>query len=294
MRFYARMGLIVGLAVVFVMVFGGYISAGGKFAVILHALPHELTMIGGAAIGAMIVSNSGAVLKATAKSFGTVFKGAQWKKQDYIDILSLLFLLVKLMRSKGMIALEPHVEKPGESAIFGQFPKILHDHFALDLICDTLRMMTMGVDNAIQVEDILDKKLEKHHHEHGKPAHVLQNMADALPAIGIVAAVLGIIKTMSAITEPPEVLGAMIGGALVGTFMGVFLAYCIVGPMSQKLSGVYEEDHSFYCIIRDVIISHLKGNAPQIAVEIGRGSIPGHIQPSFQEIEEVTSQLKAE
>ncbi len=288
------MTVIIGIIVVFVMVFGGYVMAGGKFGVIAHAAPHELQMILGAAIGATVIANSGKSLKAILKCFGTVFKGSKWKKSDYQDILCLLFLLCKLMRSKGMIALEPHIDKPEESSIFAQFPKVMHDHFALDLICDTLRMMVMGMDNAMMIEDIIEKKLEKHHHEHTKPAHALQSMSDALPAIGIVAAVLGIIKTMSAITEPPEVLGKMIGGALVGTFMGVFLSYCFIGPMATKLGQAYEEEQQYFFIIRDALLAHLKGSAPQIAVEIGRGNIPSHLQPTFAEIEEMTSQLKIE
>ena len=152
----------------------------------------------------------------------------------------------------------------------------------------------MGMDSAHQVEDIIEKKLEKFHHEHTAPSGSLQTMADGLPAIGIVAAVLGVIKTMGSTNEPPEILGRMIGGALTGTFLGVFLSYCIVGPLATKLGQCYEEEQQFYFIIRDIIVAHLNGNAPQIAIEIGRGNIPGHLQPSFLEVEEATSQLKVE
>lgn len=286
--------VVIAYVFIFACVFGSYIESGGKIEVILEALPHELVAIFGASLGAFTISNKFLIVKASFKDLGKAIKGPKWKKKDYIDVLSLLFILIKLMRSKGMIAVEPHIENPHESSIFNQFPRVAHDHFAADLICDTLRMLTMGMDNPHQVEDNLEKKLEKFHHEHAAPCGALQNMADGLPAIGIVAAVLGVIKTMGSISEPPEVLGGMIGGALTGTFLGVFLSYCVVGPLSTKLGQCYEEEQQFYFIIRDVIVAHLSGNAPQIAIEIGRGAIPGHLQPTFLEIEEATSNLKAE
>ena len=189
---------IIGIVVLFGMVFGGYTIAGGKMGVILHSLPYEMMMIGGAAIAALLMSNSPATLKGVLGSFGRIFAGPKWKKQDYKDLLSLLFQLTKTMKSKGVIALESHIEKPGESTIFQQYPKVLKDHFATDFICDTLRMMTMNLEDPHQIEDVMEKQLEKHHHEALGPAHALQHMADALPALGIVAAVLGVIKTMAA------------------------------------------------------------------------------------------------
>jgi chemotaxis protein MotA len=162
----------------------------------------------------------------------------------------------------------------------------MKDHFVVDFICDTMRMMTMNLDDPHQVEDAMEKQIEKHHHEALHPAHALQGMADGLPALGIVAAVLGIVKTMGAINEPPEILGLMIGKALVGTFLGVFLAYGIVGPIASRLNGVIEHDAQFYKIIRDVLVAHLHGNAAQVSVEIGRGSVPSSLQPSFTQLEE--------
>ncbi len=285
---------LIGFVIVFVLVFGSYIHAGGKIEIILVALPHELPMIGGAAFGAFLVANKGIVVKKTGKELIKAFKGPKWKTQDYKDLLCLLFLLCKLMKSKGLIAVEQHVDKPEESSIFAQYPKILTDHFALDMICDTLRTLTMGMENPQQIEDILDKQLEKHHHEASSPGHALQTVADALPAIGIVAAVLGVIKTMASITEPPEILGKMIGGALVGTFLGVFLSYCIVGPLANKNLAAHNEEQQFYFVIRDVLVAHLKGMAPQISMEMGRGNVPSHYQPSFAEMEEAASGLKVE
>jgi chemotaxis protein MotA len=263
-------------------------------AVILHAAPHEMMAIGGAGLAAFLISNSLPVIKATAAGFGRIFGGPKWKASDYRDLLSLLFLLTKTMKSKGVIALESHIENPTESSIFSRFPRIMKDHFAVDFICDTLRMMTMNLEDPHQVEDAMEKQLEKHHHEALAPAGALTNLADGLPALGIVAAVLGVIKTMGSITEPPEVLGGMIGGALVGTFLGVFLAYGLVGPMAQRLKDVIEEDGSFYKIIQAVLVAHLHGNAAQISVEIGRGNVPSVAQPSFTELEEALSAIPAE
>lgn len=288
------MGAIVGLVVIFGCIFGGYILSGGKMDIVLHALPFEGLMIIGGSVGAYIIANKSIVLKATPKNFSKVMSGAKWKQQDYKDILCLMFLFCKLMKSKGMIAVEPHVENPKESTIFNQFPNLTKDHFTVDLICDTLRMLTMGMENPHAIEDMIEKQLEKHHHEVTKAGHALQTMADGMPAIGIVAAVLGVIKTMAAVTEPPEILGKMIGGALVGTFLGVFLSYCVVGPAASKILQSYEEEHQFYFIIRDVLVAHLKGLAPQISMEIGRGNIPTHYQPSFAEMEEATNDLKVD
>jgi chemotaxis protein MotA len=234
------------------------------------------------------------VIKSTLGGFGKVFAGPKWKASDYRDLLALLFQLTKTMKSKGVIALESHIERPAESTIFTKFPRIMKDHFAIDFICDTLRMMTMNLEDPHQIEDAMEKQLEKHHHESQGASHALQSMADALPALGIVAAVLGVIKTMGAITEPPEVLGGMIGGALTGTFLGVFLAYGMVGPMATRLKDIVDEEGSFYKIIQATLVAHLYGNAAQISVEIGRGNVPSTSQPSFAELEESLNNVQLE
>jgi chemotaxis protein MotA len=285
---------LVGIVVLFGMVFGGYVISGGHFEVILHALPHEMMTIGGAAVAALLISNSISSLKTILGDVGKVVTGPKWKGSDYRDLLCLLFLLTKTMKMKGMIALEAHIEKPDESSIFQRYPRIAKDHFACDFICDTLRMMTMSLEDPHQVEAAMEKQLEKHHHEALIPAHALQAMADALPALGIVAAVLGVIKTMSSITEPPEILGGMIGGALVGTFLGVFLAYGIVGPLGARLKAISEEEALFYHVIRDILVAHLHGNSAQVSVEIGRGSVPSSAQPTFLELEEAINNIPAE
>jgi chemotaxis protein MotA len=283
-----------GMIFVFVTVFGGYVLAGGKFDVILHALPYEGTQILGAAIGALLIASSITTLKAVGGSFGKIMSGSKWKQQDYVDLLCLLFALTKTMKTKGLIALEQHIERPEESTIFQRYPRILKDHFATDFICDTIRMMTMSLEDPHQVETAMEKQLEKHHHEALAAATSWQSMADGMPALGIVAAVLGVIKTMGSITEPPEILGEMIGGALVGTFFGVFVAYGFFAPFATRLKTTADEESLFYHVIRDVLVSHLHGNAAQVSVEIGRGSVPSHIQPSFAKLEEAINAVPNE
>lgn len=286
--------VIVGLVTIFAMVFGGFSLAGGKFGIIIKALPFEFMMIGGASLGAYLVGNGGVIAKKGASGFGMAIKGPKWKADDYKDLLCLMYVLSKVMKAKGLIALEAHIENPEESNIFSHFPNIQHDHFAMDLICDTIRMMSMSLEDPHQVEDLIEKQLEKHHHELEHGAGALQAMADGLPAIGIVAAVLGIIKTMGSIDQPPEVLGKMIGGALVGTFLGVFLAYCIVGPIAGRVNQVLAEDHQFYLIIRDSLVAFLHGNAAPVVVEIARGNVPTYIQPSFQTLDEAIQEIPSE
>ena len=276
---------LVGLGFALACIFGGYVAAGGKFGIILHALPFEMLIIGGSALGTFLMANSIGDVKHTLGGFGKILKGARYRKSDYVEMLSLLFFFVRLAQSKGAMALEPHIEKPEESPAFAKFPKIAKDHHAVVLICDYLRMVGMNADDPHQIEDVMARELKKLREEEMHPSHALQSVADALPALGIVAAVLGVIKTMASIDQPPPVLGAMIGGALVGTFLGVLLAYGMVGPCAARLKGVVEEEAQFYEVIRAVLVAHLHGNAPQVAVETGRKMVPSGSMPSFQELE---------
>ena len=282
---------IIGIVVLFACVFGGFLISGGSLESVIEAAPHELLTILGAALAALLIGSSMYTLKKVGGDLAKVMSGPKWKASDFNDLLCLLFLLTKTMKSKGLIALEAHIEKAEDSSIFKRYPRIMKDHFALSFICDTLRMMTMSLEDPMQVEQAMEKQLEKHHHEALSTADSLQSMADALPALGIVAAVLGVIKTMGAISEPPEVLGRMIGSALVGTFMGVFLAYGIVGPISTRLKNIVDEESLFYHVIRDILVAHLHGNAAQVSVEIGRGSVPSEAQPTFQELEETINNI---
>ena len=282
---------IIGIVVIFAMVFGGYLAAGGKLAIILKALPFEFMMIGGAATGAFLISNDGATVKHTIKDVAKVFKGAKWKPDDYRDLLCLLFELIRLAR-QNPVAIEEHVETPSESNIFAKYPKILADIHAIELICDTMRSVSMNYDDPHQVEEVLDKRLDAMQHHALMPSHALQSMADALPALGIVAAVLGVIKTMASIDKPPEILGGMIGGALVGTFLGVFLAYCLVQPLAFRIKQIEAQDSAFATVIRDIIVSLLHGYSPAASVETGRSNIPPDMRPSFKETEDKQRSLR--
>jgi chemotaxis protein MotA len=281
----------IGIAVIFITVFGGYVLAGGKMGIILKALPFEMIMIGGAAIGAFILSNDSATVKHSIKDLGKVFKGPKWKPGDYRDLLCLLFELIRIARSNP-VGLEEHVENPHESSVFSRYPKIQKDHDAVDLICDTLRAASMNYDDPHQVEEVLDKRMEStaSHSQHS--SHALQAMADALPALGIVAAVLGVIKTMASIDQPPEILGKMIGGALVGTFLGVFLAYGLVGPFALRIKAIVDEDNQFFHLIREVLIANLHRHPPNICIEVGRQNTPHHVRPTFGDLEEAMRALK--
>lgn len=284
---------IIGIVVVFVMVFGGYVAAGGKFGIILHSLPFELTMILGAAIGAFLIANDGASAKQTLRDIGKVFKGPNWKPADYRDLLCLLFELIRLAR-QNPVALEEHIEGPESSEIFGRYPRIQKDHEAIELICDTLRSITLSYDDPHQVEEVLDKRMEATLHHALHPSHAMQTVADGLPALGIVAAVLGVIKTMAAIDQPPEVLGGLIGGALVGTFLGVFMAYGFVGPFSVKMRTVVMEDGHFYQLIREVLIANLHNHPANMCIEVGRQNTPHQVRPSYGDLEEAMRSLKRE
>jgi chemotaxis protein MotA len=282
---------IIGIVVIFVMVFGGYLLAGGKFGIILKALPFELMMIGGAATGAFLISNDGNIVKQTLRDVGKVFKGPRWKPDDYRDLLCLLFELIRLAR-QSPVAIEEHVEAPGESSIFARYPRIAADKHAVELICDTLRSVSMNYDDPHQVEEVLDKRLDAMQHHALHSSHALQAVADALPALGIVAAVLGVIKTMASIDQPPEVLGKLIGGALVGTFLGVFLAYGFASPFAAKVKSVVEDDLHFYHLIREVLVANLHDHATNICIEVGRQNTPSHCRPSFVDLEDALKSVK--
>lgn len=282
---------IIGIVTIFGMVFGGYLLAGGKMGIILKTLPFEMIMIGGAAIGAFLISNDMSAVKHTAKDIAKVFKGPKWKPQDYSDLLCLLFELIRIAR-QNPVDLEQHIEDPETSTVLSKYPKIQADKEAINLICDTLRSASMNYDDPHQVEEVLDKRMEVNLHHALHSSHALQTVADGLPALGIVAAVLGVIKTMGSIDQPPEVLGKLIGGALVGTFLGVFLAYGLVGPFAARVKTVVEEDNHFYLLIREVLIANLHNHAATICIEVGRQNTPAHYRPDFTDLEQALKAVK--
>ncbi|MFA5967699.1 MAG: flagellar motor stator protein MotA [Sphingomonas sp.] len=277
---------IIGLVVLLTMVFGGFAITGGALGPVMEAIPHEMLIIGGAAAGALIIGNSMKELKAFGGGLGKAFKGPKYKKQDYLDTIFLVSKLMKMLRTEGPIALEPHVEDPKSSAIFGEYPRLLADHTLVNLIADTLRLVVVssGTLDVHAVEDVMDNMIKTHHHETEGPANTCASLADALPALGIVAAVLGVVKTMGSIDKPPSILGAMIGSALVGTFMGVLLAYGIVAPLANRIKQVVEADSAIYHVVKQIIIASLHGHPQPLVIEAARSGIAHSNQPGFAEV----------
>lgn len=283
------MFLIVGAVVVIASVISGYLGQGGNLIVLVQ--PFEGLIIVGAAIGAFVIANPPVVVQRTLGSIISLLKGQRYNKESYVELLSLLYQVFKLAKTKGMLALEGHVEKPEESTLFQQFPNFIHDHHAMVFLCDYLRMLTLGTDNPHEVESIIDEELETHHHEQHQIANAVQNMADGMPALGIVAAVLGVIKTMGSITEPPEILGELIGGALVGTFLGVLLSYGFVAPIGNALKARFDAEAKYLQCIRAGLIAHMQGYPPAVSVEFARKALLESVRPTFYEVEEAVQVL---
>ncbi len=281
----------IGLFGVFFCVFGGYVIFGGKMGIIIEALPKEVMIIGGAAVCSFLIANSSHTVKQSVADVKKIFGGARFHKKEYMELLSLLYQILKTMKTKGVLAIEQHIEKPMESNIFNAYPTIMKDPFTVKFIADYLRMFSIGVDNPHELESIMEQEIEKAKHEQLHSSHAIQGVADALPALGIVAAVLGVIKTMASITEPPEVLGKLIGGALVGTFLGIFLSYCLAAPIASRLKGIAEEETNYYIVIQAAITAHLSGYAPQVSIEAARKKVPSEYMPDFNELEEALSAI---
>jgi chemotaxis protein MotA len=288
-----------GILLVFVCTYGGLLIAmhfdfGGfmkLMMVILTALPGEFVIIFGCAVAAFLIANSSETIKGTLKYFSALAKPSAYNKADYVELLSMLFTVFKLARTKGWLALEQHIENSHDSELFARFPKFQHNHHALVFLCDYLRIISLGNENAFELEALMDMEIETIETHEGHPGHAVQAMADGIPALGIVAAVLGVIKTMASISEPPEVLGKMIGGALVGTFLGVWLSYAFVSPIAGAMTEKAHTEVMYYKCIKVAIIAFLNGSAPQVAVEFARKFLPHDVQPTFQELEEVLNEL---
>jgi chemotaxis protein MotA len=285
------MRLIIGIVIVIACVMGGYLGVGGHMAVLWQ--PFEFLIILGAALGAFVIGNTGAVLKQTLGVFGTLFKGPKYNKAAYVELLGMQFSLYKLVQSKGILALEQHIENPEESTLFARFPTFAKNHHAVEFVCDYLRMVTLGSNNVHEMEALMDEELETHHQENERVVNAMQALADGTPALGIVAAVLGVIHTMGAISEPPEILGHMIGGALVGTFFGVFVAYGFFGPFAQSLRNIYEAEDKYFLSLKVGLLAHISGQVPVMAIEFARKALMSEDRPSFAEIDEATANLPA-
>ena len=277
---------IIGIVVLIVMVFGGFMLSGGAMGPVLAAMPYEMLIIGGAAVGAMVAGNSLDGLKALGGAFKKIFKGPQHNKQDHIDAIALTAQCMKLLKNEGPVALESHVENPQDSTIFSAYPNLLKNEPLIGLICDTLTLLVVssGTLETHAVEEVMDNAMKTHFHELHEPQHTLQSLADALPALGIVAAVLGVVKTMGSIDKPPEILGGMIGSALVGTFLGVLLAYGIVGPLAGRLKQVLEQDEQIFHAVKQVIIASLYGHPQPLVVESARSGLGHTVRPGLTEL----------
>lgn len=276
----------IGIVVLLVMVFGGFLLAGGAMGPVLAALPFEFMMIGGAAVGATLIGNSMHAIKLLGSAMRTIFKGPKYTDQDHIDAIALTSKLMKLLRSEGAVALESHITEPANSAIFSEFPRLQSDPVVTAMICDplTLLVVSSGTLDTHAVEDVIDSAIKTQLHEMDEPAHMIQSLADALPALGIVAAVLGIIKTMGAINEPPEILGKMIGSALVGTFLGVLLAYGFAGPLGTRLKQINVHDQQIFYSIKQVIIASLHGYPQPLVLEAARSGLPAAHRPKLTDL----------
>ncbi|OYY47842.1 MAG: flagellar motor stator protein MotA [Methylophilaceae bacterium 17-43-7] len=285
------MFVIIGYVVICGTIFGGYAMAGGHLGGLWQ--PLEVLMIFGGAIGAFVVGNDNKAIKATMKALPSVFKGSKYTKALYMDLLALLFEILSKIRKEGMMSIEKDVEDPESSALFGKYPKILHDHHLVEFITDYLRLMVSGNMDAFQVENLMDNEIETHHMEGHVPAHCVAKMGDALPAFGIVAAVMGVVHTMESLHLPPNELGVLIGHALVGTFLGILLAYGFVGPLSGLLEQKLEESTKMFQTVKVTLLASLNGYAPAIAVEFGRKVLYSTERPGFAELEDHVKAARA-
>ena len=282
---------IIGIVVVFGCVVAGYLMEHGNLRVLMQ--PAELIIIGGAAIGTVLIANPLHILKSIAAGIGGVFAGSKFGKQRYIETLKMMFDLLNKARKEGLMALESDVEEPDKSLIFSTQPIFLKSHHIRDFVCDSLRMAITGVD-AFELDQMLDLDMEVHHHDASQPTAALSSMADSLPGLGIVAAVLGVVITMGALGGPPEEIGHKVAAALVGTFLGILLCYGLVGPIAASMTKIAEDEHAFLYVLRVLMVSFLKGTAPIMAVEVARRAVPSHVRPSFKEVEESCRNRTAE
>jgi chemotaxis protein MotA len=274
---------IIGILVVFGAVVAGYLMEHGNLRVLLQ--PAELVIIGGAAVGTVLVANPLHILKKIASGITGVFTGSKFSKQVYVESLKTMYDLLNRARKDGLMALESDVEEPEKSAILSKNATFMKNHHLCDFVCDSLRMAVTGID-AFDLDQVLDLDMEVHHRDAEQPTAALSTMADSLPGLGIVAAVLGVVITMGALGGPPEEIGHKVAAALVGTFLGILLCYGLVGPIAQNMTKAAEEEHAYLYVLRVMMISFLKGTAPIMAVEVARRAVPGHVRPSFQELEQ--------
>lgn len=283
--------VIVGYIVVCGSVFGGFVLAGGHMAVLFQ--PIELLMIGGAAVGASLVGNNSKTLKASLKALPSVFQGSKYSKAMYMELMTMLFDVLTKIRKEGLMSIEGDIEKPEESPLFSKYPLVVSDHHLMEFLSDYLRLMVSGNMDAFQIENLMDNELETHHHEGAVPAHFMAKLGDGLPAFGIVAAVMGVVHTMESVGIPPAELGILIAKALVGTFLGILLAYGFVGPLASLLEQKLDESSKTFQCVKVTLLASLNGYAPALSVEFGRKVLYSTERPTFSELEEHIKQSKS-
>ncbi|HSN32952.1 MAG TPA: flagellar motor stator protein MotA [Ideonella sp.] len=279
------MFVIVGYAVAMGCIFGAYVIHGGNIAVILHAIPTEVLAIGGGSLGAFVVANQPKTLKAIGRALPTLLGGSKYTKARYMELMALLYDILQKARKEGLMSIERDVDEPHASPLFARYETVGRDHHVVEFITDYLRMMVSGNLNAHEIESLMDSEIETHHHEAHAPAAAIAKLAGALPAFGIVAAVLGVVNTMGSVGQPPAVLGGMIGSALVGTFLGILLSYAVVEPLGGRLEQKNDEGTKELQCIKTTLLASMQGYAPQVAVEFGRKVLFSTERPSFSELE---------
>jgi len=275
---------IIGILVVFGAVIGGFLMEHGPLRVLLQ--PSELVIIAGASIGTVLTANPLHLLRAIASGLVDVFRPSPFTKENYVQSLKMLYDLLTKARKEGLVALESDVEEPEKSPILSKYPTFLNSHHVRDFVCDTLRMALTGGVEPFDVDQLLELDMEVHHRDAHAPVTALTTTADSLPGLGIVAAVLGVVITMSALGGPPEEIGQKVAAALVGTFLGILLCYGLVGPLAANMSKRAEEEHAYLYVLRVLMVAFMKGTAPIMAVEVARRAIPGHVRPAFKEVED--------
>jgi chemotaxis protein MotA len=278
------MFIIIGLIVVFGSIIGGFLMEHGPLKVLIQ--PAEFLTIGGAAIGTLLVANPLHVIKKIIGGVISALKGSHFKKAFYLETLKMCYEILNKARKDGLLAIESDIEEPDKSAVFTKYPKFLKDHHTRDFVCDTLRMAVTGGIDPFDLDQMMDLDMEVSHREDSTSIGALSTVADALPGLGIVAAVLGIVVTMGALGGPPEEIGHKVAAALVGTFLGILLCYGFVGPVTASMTKVADDEHAYVYVVRVVLISFIKGAAPIQALEFGRRAIPGHVRPGFIEMEQ--------
>jgi chemotaxis protein MotA len=274
---------IIGIVVVFGCVVAGYLMEHGNLKVLMQ--PAELIIILGAAIGTVLIANPLYILTKIGTGIGGAFGGSAFTKQRYLDSLKMMYELFNRARKEGLMSLEADSDAPDQSVIFSKYPKFLKDHLALAFVCDSLRMAASGGIEPFDADQMMELDMDVHHHGATQPVAALTTMADSLPGLGIVAAVLGVVITMGALGGPPEEIGKKVAAALVGTFLGILLCYGLVGPLAANMAKTADDEHAYYYVLRVMLVALLKGTPPTVAIEIGRRAIPGHLRPSFQEAE---------